>query len=155
MSKTESAPALFQEIFDSSSVLDSVAPVLHGKQEPQLPTDDPLWAYERVADGRTAAGIEDAEFIKTISGHETVCSTGVAQPAINAGIEFLKLVQAANARNDKMNKRAGGLTRQDLSSRMSKYYRHGLWRAWERMMTGCIGDPEFNEAKALSFLEVA
>jgi hypothetical protein len=53
---------------------------------------------------------------------------------------------------DTMNKRARNLTRQDLSARMSKYYRHGLWREWETMMKSCIGDAEFDERKALSFL---
>jgi hypothetical protein len=53
---------------------------------------------------------------------------------------------------DTMNKRARNLSRQDLSARMSKYYHHGLWREWEAMMKSCIGDAEFDERKALSFL---
>ena len=53
---------------------------------------------------------------------------------------------------DTMNKRARNLTRQDLSARMGKFYHHGLWRAWEAMMEACIGDAEFDERKALSFL---
>jgi hypothetical protein len=53
---------------------------------------------------------------------------------------------------DTMNKRAKNLTRQDLSARMSKHYHHGLWREWETMMKSCIGDAEFDERKALSFL---
>jgi len=53
---------------------------------------------------------------------------------------------------DTLNKRAKSLTRRDLSARMSKHYHHGLWREWETMMKSCIGDAEFDERKALSFL---
>lgn len=83
--KTEDA--LFQEIFDSSSVRESlgaVAPISYAKSEPQLPMDnDPFW-FENATNGRSAQRVADDAFVKEISGHEPVFGSGVA--ATNAGI---------------------------------------------------------------------
>jgi hypothetical protein len=111
---------------------------------PALPMDDPLW-LEHVTGGRSAEHVLDESFVKEISGCETVFGSGTAQPrtTITGLTEFAK--------------RAKGLTRQQIADRMTKYYSHGVWRGWEKMMDTFIGtaESEFDERGARSFLEVA
>ena len=87
--KTEEA--LFQEIFDSSSVRESlgaVAPISYAKSEPQLPMDnDPFW-FENATNERAALRVADDAFVKEISGHEPVFGSGVAQPTNAVIIDF-------------------------------------------------------------------
>jgi hypothetical protein len=108
------------------------------KEAPALPLDDPFF-LELVTDVRSE-GIEDDSFIKEISGCDW---QPITVPKAAPMTEFTKRATSK------------GLTRQQLADRMSKYYRHGIWRQWERMMTACIGDTEFSEQKALSYLEAA
>jgi hypothetical protein len=134
----------FQEIFGASTVresLDAVAPVvLHESRAAQLPTDNPLWDSERVTGGRSAEQVQDQEFIKAVSGCDW-------QPILTP--EAAPLAEFTKRATSK------GLTRQDISARMTKHYHHGLWRQWESMMTACVGDAAFDEQKALSFLRAA
>jgi hypothetical protein len=149
----------FQEIFGASTIMesiDSVAPVLYKKPEPQLPMDgDPFW-LENVTGGRSADAdrIADDAFVIEISGCESsIHGSGTAQATTQARLDLLKLLQTANARSGALSKRASaGLTRAEIAAKMTKYYSHSVWRGWERMMQSCIGDAEFSEQKALSFL---
>jgi hypothetical protein len=141
----------FQELFGASS-LDQITPMIHPKPEPQLPTDNPLWDYECVTGGRSAEQVQDEQFIKDVSGCETIRGSGVAQPATQAGLNLLQLVRGANARNAMNKGTRAGITREELTRRMTKHYSHAVWRGWEKMMESCVGDDEFSEEKALSFL---
>jgi hypothetical protein len=98
MAKTETA--LFQEIFDSSSVIDSVAPVIHQKPAP-LRIDDPLWEHITVTSGKIPNRIENDEFIKTVSGYDLApqVSNSTATESIemrSAGLRLLELAKRNN-----------------------------------------------------------
>jgi hypothetical protein len=146
----------FQEIFGATTIMesiDSVAPVVYTKPEPHLPViDDPFTEFSSVTGGRSADQVQDQEFIKAVAGCDLVIGSGMAQPATQAGLSLLKLVQSANARNREALTKRSGVTREEITAKMSRFYHHGLWKSWELMMQSCIGDDEFSEAKALSFL---
>ncbi len=153
--------AIFAEIFDATSTCQSVGDLTNTLITDGLPGDmeftqlffaemvgDPL-AYEH------SAGAGDPICAK--SEFDELVEKLLIAPAEDERRTTLTVLNSAPAfpalRNrDTMNKRARNLTRQDLSALMSKYYRHGLWREWETMMKNCIGDAEFDERKALSFL---
>ena len=160
----EDFDAIFAKMFDATSARQSVGDLTNTPITDRLPEDieftqlffaemlgDPL-AYER----STGAGdllcekaqCDELQTLLIGPTEEVVQPNPTIVPAAPTPVS----VSPAPLNRDTMNKRARNLTRQDLSARMSKYYHHGLWREWETMMKSCIGDAEFDERKALSFL---
>ena len=153
--------AIFTELFDATTTHQSVGDltnimasnrsedieVVQGFFAKML--DDPL-AYER----STRAG--DLICAKAEFDELQTLLIGATEDVVQLDATILPAAptpaSVSPTNRDTMNKRARSLTRQDLSARMSAHYRHGLWREWETMMKSCIGDAEFDERKALSFL---
>ncbi len=128
----------FQEIFGSTSVRESLDSAPVSRAIPGIALDDPLW-LEQVTGTRSANDPADLEFIKEVLDCDT---PPIHTPKPASGTEFTKRAPSR------------GLTRQELTKRMTPYYNHGLWKRWEQMMDACIGDREFDESKALTFLGV-
>ena len=157
--------AIFAEIFDTTSTPRRVGDRArddarsHGPHEYNEFTlvffaelfDNPLFAYEptRLTNPLCAKAECDQLSASLIGPTEDVVQPDAT---IVPAIPTPASASPALRNGDTMNKRARSLTRQDLSARLSRHYHHGLWREWETMMKACIGDAEFDERKALSFL---
>jgi hypothetical protein len=87
----KSESALFQEIFDGSSVTESLggtAPAVDQRPEAALPTDSEVWPFTLAPSATATREIADRDFIKSICGWEPPVAQAI-KPQTDIGRKVL------------------------------------------------------------------